>query len=171
LKRAGIAVLSDDNTGKDTTLSARGSSVKLDKADAIIELKRTDGGLTLKTTHQRSSDYLKAMDLAMVGLDGESPIDYKRTASAWPAGTHEAVKLLDELGVEFDAGRGKARQILRDNRCGLRNEVLSAALKLRRITLTQSRMFSDTEREDLSRGQVEPLAGDSSRGQVDENDF
>lgn len=171
LKRAGIAVLSDDNTGKDTTLSARGSSVKLDKADAIIELKRTDGGLTLKTTHQRSADYIKHLDLAMDGLDGERPIDYRRTTSAWPAGTHDAVKLLEEFGVDFDAGRGRAREILRANNAGVRNEVLSAALKLRRQTVTQSQMFNHFTQENCPGDRSSQLAGDSSRGQVDENDF
>ena len=132
LKRAGIAVLSTDNTGKDVTLSARGSSVKLDKADAIVMLKRTDNGLNLRTTHQRTSGYLRTLDLAMTGLTGDEPINYRQTSSAWPAGTHDAVALLDSLGIAIDTGRERTRAALKTAGHKLRNDVLSAAIRYRK---------------------------------------
>jgi len=132
LKRAGIAVLSTDNTGKDITLSARGSSAKLDKADAIIMLKRTDDGLNLRTTHQRTSGYLRTLDLAMTGLSGDEPINYRQTSSAWPAGTHDAVALLDSLGIPIDNGRERTRAVLKAAGHKLRNDVLSAAIRYRK---------------------------------------
>lgn len=132
LKRAGIAVLSSDNTGKDITLSARGSSVKLDKADAIVMLKRTDNGLNLHTTHQRTSGYLRSLDLTMSGLGGDEPINYRQTIGAWPAGTHDAVALLDKLGISVSDGRERTRQVLKAAGHKLRNDVLSAAIRYRR---------------------------------------
>ncbi len=132
LKRAGCSVLSTDNTGKDTSLSARGSSVKLDKADAIIELKRKDTGITLKTTHTRSTHYLRELHLAMIGADGSEPISYRETDHQWPAGTREVADLLDTLAVPLSYGRDRARAVLKASGWSGRDEVLSAALKWRK---------------------------------------
>jgi len=132
LKRAGVAVASSDNTGKDITLSARGNSAKLDKADAIVMLKRTDDGINLTTTHQRMSGYARSLDLAMTGLNGEEPINYRQITGAWPAGTREAVALLDRLGIGIEEGREKARHTLKAAGEKLRNDVLSAAIRYRK---------------------------------------
>jgi RecA-family ATPase len=104
LKRAGCAVLSSDNTGKDPTLSARGSSVKLDKADAIMEVKRTEAGVKVSTTHQRSAAFHRDFMLAMSGLDGVEPISYCHCVSSWPTGTQAAVTVLDDLGLPENDG-------------------------------------------------------------------
>ncbi len=135
LKRASLPVLSSDNTGKDTTLSARGSSVKLDKADAIIELKRTDNGLTLTTTHQRSSQYTRRLDLNIDGLDESQPINYRPAHGAWPAGTARLAAELDRLGVPTKAGRDQARQALKAAGATAPNVVLSAAIRYRKDQL------------------------------------
>jgi hypothetical protein len=132
LKRAGIAVLATDNTGKDVTLSARGSSVKLDKADAVVMLKRTDNGVGLRTTHQRSAGYAQHLDLAMAGLAGDEPISYHYTATAWAAGTMDAVKLLDHLGIPAADGRDKARAALKSAGHTMRNDVLASAIRYRK---------------------------------------
>ena len=132
LKRAGVAVASSDNTGKDVTLSARGSSAKLDKADAIVMLKRTDDGINLTTTHQRMSGYARSLDLAMTGLDGEEPINYRQIIGAWPAGTREAVAILDSLAIPVDDGRAKVRSALKTAGHKMRNDVLSAAIRYRK---------------------------------------
>lgn len=132
LKRAGCAVMSSDNTGKDATLSARGSSVKLDKADAIVEVKRTDDGVKLKTTHRRSSAFLSEWSLAMVGVEGDEPINYRHALQSWPAGTREVVDLLDRLGVPLSAGRPAARAALAAAGESVRNEPLAAAIRYRK---------------------------------------
>jgi RecA-family ATPase len=132
LKRAGVAIVSSDNTGKDLTLSARGSSAKLDKADAIVMLKRTDDGVNLTTTHQRTSGYLRTLDLAVVGLDGDEPISFRQIQGSWPAGTHDIVALLDSLAVPLDEGRQKVRSTLAAAGHKVRNDVLSAAIRYRK---------------------------------------
>lgn len=132
LKRAGIALLSSDNTGKDLTLGSRGSSVKLDKADAIVMLKRTDNGVNLKATHQRTSNYARSIDLDMTGANGDTPINYRQVHGSWPAGTKAAADLLDRLGVSVDDGREKARAALQMAGERLSNDVLSAAIRHRR---------------------------------------
>ena len=70
LKRAGIAVITNDNLGKDKTLGPRGSSVKVDKPDAVIQLARTDNGVRLTTTHRRTAAY---------------PLESDFTIAAWTA--------------------------------------------------------------------------------------
>lgn len=137
LKRAGIAVLSTDNTGKDISLSARGSSTKLDKADAIVMLKRTDDGLNLHTTHLRSASFLRTIDLLITGLEGDQPISFRRVEGSWPAGTHDVVAVLDRLAIPVDDGRERVRATLKTGGYKFRNDVLTAAIRYRKTCLEQ----------------------------------
>jgi len=133
LKRAGIAVVTGDNYGKDESLGPRGSSVKVDKADAVIKLKRSDRGVTLTTTHRRTSAFPLRTVLAVDGLDGDESISYRHTESAWPAGTELLVKQLDGLGLPADLGRVKARQALKAAGIPARNDTICAALRYRKL--------------------------------------
>lgn len=57
LKRAGLAVLILDHTGKDLEKGARGSSAKTDNVDLVYELtKRDENTLVMKRTHMRFHD-------------------------------------------------------------------------------------------------------------------
>ncbi|MBI4882894.1 MAG: AAA family ATPase [Actinobacteria bacterium] len=132
LKRDGVAVLTLDNLGKDHTLGPRGSSVKLDKADAIVRLTRTDNGIRLQATHRRSTAFDAELTLTAYGLDGTEAVAFRRTSSAWPDGTSDAVALLDQLGLPADAGRNRARQILKDAGRPMSDNLLKAALRYRK---------------------------------------
>ena len=138
LKSYGVAVLSSDNTGKDVGLSARGSSVKLDKADVIFELKRTDDGTKLKRTHTRTTAFVSEMDLTMTGADGETPITYRESAYSWPAGTAATARLLDSLGLPASTGRPTAEAALKEAGQGVRTEVLNAAIRYRKSSGTHT---------------------------------
>jgi KaiC/GvpD/RAD55 family RecA-like ATPase len=136
LKQAGVAILTADNLGKDKTLGPRGHSVKMDKADAVIEIIRTDDGIKLKTTHRRTAAYPLELDLRLVGLDGEGaePLHYRHTASAWPAGTAAKAAELDELGVPLDASRRQARDLMKAaGRAPGNNQILGKALRFRTL--------------------------------------
>ncbi len=149
LKRAGVAVLTGDNLGKDESLGPRGSSVKVDKPDAVIRLTRTDNGVKLTTTHRRTSAYPLELLLSIDGLDGDRPVSYRRTNSAWPAGTHEAVAILDELAIPAGHGRGKVRAALDEaqansadkDRYRIRNDALTAAIRYRKIHVSPLTTF------------------------------
>ena len=121
-----------DNTGKDVTLSARGSSVKLDKADGVVLVKRTDDGVRLTTTHARTSSYVRELTLNVTGTDGTAPISFTVSPFAWPAGTLDAVALLDSLGVPATAGRPACLAALKAAGEGVRTEVLAAAIRWRK---------------------------------------
>lgn len=116
LKRLGVALVTNDNLGKDRTLGPRGSSVKVDKPDAVLEMRHTEHGVQLKTTHRRTAAYPLEQGYRIDGLDGAEPITYHATAQSWPPGTSELVTLLDRLGVPLADGRRNARHALNDAR-------------------------------------------------------
>lgn len=132
LKRRGVAIVTADNLGKDKTLGPRGSSVKLDKPDAVLRLSRTDGGTRLEATHRRTAAYPADRSFVVNGLDGSCPISYHHADRSLPAGTEAAVALLDRLDVPLDLGRDKARELIAGSGESVRNEPLSAAIKVRR---------------------------------------
>lgn len=112
LKRLGVSIITGDNYGKDETLGPRGSSVKMDKPDAVIRLNRTDNGVKLTTTHRRTSAYPLELLLSIDGLNGDVPISYRRTNTKWMVGTEKLAAKLDDLGIPTDWGRGKVKQAL-----------------------------------------------------------
>jgi hypothetical protein len=135
LKRNGIAVLTGDNLGKDATLGPRGSSVKVDKPDAIYGATRTDDGLRLKIHDgaRRTAAYPLEHTYVITGLDGSAPISYRPTAQSWPAGTREAADVLDRLGIPTNHGRRKVRTALSEAGEAMADNVLNAAIRWRRI--------------------------------------
>lgn len=135
LKRQGVAVVTCDNLGKDKTLGPRGSSVKVDKPDAVVLLERTDSGIRLKTTHRRTAAYPLTTELTAHGLEDDQPIHFRYSTSAWPAGTAAKAAELDTANVPLDTSTRAAREALKA--AGLtagKNDVLTAALRYRRST-------------------------------------
>ena len=147
LKRRGVAIASTDNMGRDRTRGARGSTLKVDKPDAVIELRRLDHGIRLATTHQRGGNFLGTLDLDAEGFDRSVSIRYWRSAGGWPPGTKAAVAVLDRLGAPFDDGRRKARSRLADEIAAaeaaqldpadyrIGNEALAAAVRFRKARM------------------------------------
>lgn len=143
LKSAGISMLRLDHTGKDLERGQRGTSAKTDDVDVVWELTRRSkanagGDLTgpprfrLRATHRRMGWVPEHVDL--VQQDG--PLRYEIDTDTWPAGTAEAAAALDRLGVALEATRRTAGAALRANDCGVRNDVLAAALRWRRQKTT-----------------------------------
>lgn len=134
LKRENVAVLTIDNLGKDKTLGPRGSSVKVDKADAVIQLERTDAGVRLVRTHTRTAAYMASIDLDVSGIDDpDEPTRYRHSTGSWIAGTADKARELDEIGVPLDTSNATARTMLRDaSRKIGKSEVLAAAVRYRK---------------------------------------
>jgi 5S rRNA maturation endonuclease (ribonuclease M5) len=134
LKRAGIAVITNDNLGKDKTLGPRGSSVKIDKPDAVIQLARTDDGIKLTCTHRRTAAYPLETVYTIHGADGETPITFQRSNFSWPAGTKAKADELDDLAVPVHVSNRDARTALKDAGHPVgRNDVLAAAIRWRKL--------------------------------------
>jgi hypothetical protein len=137
LKQRNVAVISADNHGKDRALGPRGSSVKLDKADAVLMLERTDDGCKLTATHRRTASYPteQAYILANVGEEGP-PMTIQRSdggGGSYPAGTKRIAAILDDLGAPIDISRREASRLLKDHgETPGRSQVLGQMLKWRR---------------------------------------
>jgi hypothetical protein len=131
LKARGVAVLSNDNMGKDPAKGSRGNSAKNDKADGVVYLKKTDQGLQLTTTFQRAGAYFDTLHLNAEGFDRSKRIRYWRGLGGVPAGTLDAARLLDRLSVPTELGRNRVRVLLRAANESVSNEVLAAAIRYR----------------------------------------
>jgi hypothetical protein len=133
LKEMGVAVSTADNLGKDSTLGPRGSSVKLDKADAVFNLTRTAAGVNLHASHRRTATFASDLRLDVFGIDGDEPLHYRQSAGhTYPDGTKELADLLDELDVDPGLGRDPVREILRAKGLKAGNKLLSEAIKWRK---------------------------------------
>jgi hypothetical protein len=133
LKARSVAVLSNDNMGKDPSRGSRGSSAKNDKADGVVVVRKTDRGLSLHTTHGRAGAYFDRLDLNAEGFDRSKHIRYWRSQlGGWPAGTKAAVQRLDKLGVPVEWGAKKVRKAVRDAGESMSNEVIASAIRYRK---------------------------------------
>lgn len=133
LKALSIAIVSADNSGKDKTLGPRGSSVKLDKADAIIMLERTDNGVKLTATHRRTAAYPHEQTLFVTHASEEGPpMSVRHVEGDYPEGTSELAKTLDRIGVSLECGRREARRRLAEAGQTAGNALLGATLRYRR---------------------------------------
>ena len=94
LKRRGVGILTGDNLGKDTDLGPRGSSVKVDKADAVLRLSRTNEGAALVASHRRSGQYVSELNLTLEGYSNDADTRRVRYTQSnrrgWSAGIPEA---------------------------------------------------------------------------------
>lgn len=135
LKQRGTAIITADNTGHADKSRPRGSSVKLDKADAIVAMERTDNGVKFTCTHRRTSAYPKEQEYTVTDAsEAGLPMQVTRNgAHSAPEGTNRINGILDQLGAPWDISRRAARQLLVDHEGQApRNDILSAMLKWRR---------------------------------------
>jgi hypothetical protein len=135
LKQNGIAIITADNTGHGDKTRPRGSSVKLDKADAIVAMERTDTGVKFTCTHRRTSAYPKEQEYTVTDAsESGPPMAVTRIGGqAAPEGTNRINGILDRLGAPWDISRRAARKLLVEHEGQApRNDVLDAMLKWRR---------------------------------------
>lgn len=133
LKAQGRAVLRLDNTGKDTTAGARGSSAKADDVDTVWHLvDHGEGRIALRLDRQRSGHHPETVDLIRRTLDPEVALRHVRVEPLSDPRLAALLRHLDELGVPPDAGRPAARKALTDAGIKTGNDLLAKALETRR---------------------------------------
>ncbi len=132
LKSLRVAITSADNLGKDTSKGLRGSSVKNDKPNAVMELSRTVSGVRLKTTHRRSAVFSKQQQFDAVLNDDGEPIAFGHPAGGWPTNVIQLAAELDRLGLPPDTGRERARLAMTAAGVAAATDVLRAAISYRK---------------------------------------
>lgn len=135
LKAAGRALLRLDHTGKDIGKGQRGTSAKADDVDVVYRLMPRDNRrFDLQATHRRMGWVPETTHL----VQRDDPLRYDIAMASWPAGTKECEEALDRLGIPLEDGRRKAGQALRDADMGVRDEVVAAAVRSRRMRAAQA---------------------------------
>jgi hypothetical protein len=133
MKVRGIAIISADNMGHSDTKRPRGSSVKLDKADAIIALERTDNGCKLTATHRRTAAYPAEQTYVVShASDDGPPMTVTPVGGDDPVGTKDMIAVLDRLGAPVEIGVREARRLIRQKGHAARNQAIDAAVKARK---------------------------------------
>jgi KaiC/GvpD/RAD55 family RecA-like ATPase len=139
MKALNIAVLSADNMGHGDAKRPRGSSVKLDKADGILALERTDDGCKLTATHRRTSAYPAEQEyvVANASEEGRAMTVTPRAGYGAPEGTAKVVATLDRLGADDAITVRDAARLIRQHGEGARQAVVAAAVKERHNRVTE----------------------------------
>lgn len=143
LKRAGIAVISTDNTGKEEDRGARGSTVKTDKADAIFTMRAArddyhNHQAILTRKHARTGAFIDQLRLQVNGI-GTGQVDYVLPGAAPSAPlivTRDDIlrvcRTLTGLGVPTSASVQEAAKELRMEGFSIRTSLIQAAVEYRR---------------------------------------
>lgn len=130
LKRAGIAVLRLDHTGKDESKGMRGSSAKLGDVDLVWRMEELVKG----------NSYLLECEAHRIQMQ-ETRINIERTnnplthrvdtRTIGQTKTDAVLAALDEAHLPLDAGRERARQVLNAAGIKVRNDRLADLLRKR----------------------------------------
>ena len=128
LKKAGLAVLRLDHSGKDLTRGQRGSSAKADDVDAVWSLvHRTGTKFDLRRTHSRTNHGADHVEV----IRHSDPLRHEASNVGTPSESLTLVAELDRLEVAQDAGRNVAREALKAAGLKASTAVLADALRHR----------------------------------------
>jgi KaiC/GvpD/RAD55 family RecA-like ATPase len=129
LKRRGATWVRLDHAGKDPTRGQRGSSSKGDDVDVVWRLSRTANGLAL---HRELARMSWVPDKVVYAIRSDPHLTFARVKRDWPAGTYDAVQVLDDLGLDADVPTRVAQDALKQAGHGARRNVVVAACAWRR---------------------------------------
>lgn len=130
LKADGRTWLRIDHAGKDAAKGQRGSSAKNDDVDVVWQMSVTDTGYTMKATKRRMGWVPETVGI-IKREDPELGFELADVPGV-PAGTLDAVTLLDRLDVPVTASHREAARMVREAGQRVRNNVLRAAVRVRR---------------------------------------
>jgi len=131
LKRARVAVLRLDHTGKDAAKGQRGSSAKSADVDTVwLLVARSETKLTLKRTHSRSGRGEGVLFL----VREEGPLRHVVEAGSRMRedAVAQVISALDDVDFPVDGGYRKASEVLREIGAPRRNDVIRTAIARRR---------------------------------------
>jgi hypothetical protein len=111
LKQQGITWARLDHAGKDTTKGQRGSSAKNDDVDIVINLARTDHGITWTATHRRMSWYPEKSTINIAELDDVATFTMQGgNLESFEPHIFQLSDWMDAQGIPSDLGSLKCRE-------------------------------------------------------------
>lgn len=137
LKRAGVALIRLDHSGKDETKGQRGGSAKGGDVDAVWRLSTVvaDQTYRLDCDMSRMQVYEKTLTIHRETLPHlHHRVDALGRVGAFKAQIDACVALLDSLAVDKELGRDSVRPLLKEAGHKATNAVLAAAIKARRMS-------------------------------------
>ena len=134
LKRLGVTVIRTDNTGKDSSKGARGSSGKRDDVDIELILTRDahdPDRMTVTPGKSRLRD-IKVLRLTREVDDTTGRLRYLAAGDPWRDQLADAVAILDELELPLNISEAKASEAIKKANRHIPRKVLRAAQKQRK---------------------------------------
>ncbi|MFC5677794.1 AAA family ATPase [Aeromicrobium endophyticum] len=149
LKARGLTVVRTDNTGKDASRGARGSSGKRDDVDIEYLMESRGDFIDIKTGKARQRG-VSAMTLR-VRVEDERTTFHSDQSAAPHSRTRACVRVLDEMAVPNEAGERKAAAALKDSEVEFPRTVIRDAVKLRQNRAVEvRRAFTTSAEEDTA---------------------
>ncbi|WP_190862785.1 AAA family ATPase [Actinomadura sp. RB99] len=133
LRRKNVTVIALDHSGKELGRGPRGGSSKVDNVDVLWLLTvKSNGRLRLERRKTRTGRGPDLVELERrTGPVRHDHVD-QPGADVMTPDVRACIAKLDDLDVPPGWGRDRAAEVLRANAYKIRNEVLAAALKVRR---------------------------------------
>ncbi|QHK19723.1 AAA family ATPase [Pseudarthrobacter psychrotolerans] len=160
LKRACIALIRLDHSGKDESKGQRGGSAKNSDVDAVWRLSESSPGRTFRLTCEMSRhqvpDKVLTIHRESMPLCHRLAMPDHRTGDAMEARIDAIIDVLDAAGLPDDVGRRIADRTLRDAGSGARPATVTAALRRRQMRLETSGTHPQPELSGTRREHVEP---------------
>ena len=137
LKRAGVAMIRLDHTGKDETRGQRGGSAKSGDVDAVWRMSKvTDDTFRLDCEANR----MPVMEKTLVLHRENTPylrhrVDAAGRVAAFRAQEDVIMAALEEANLPGDAGRDKAREVLKAANITASNGAVAEVLRRRKASM------------------------------------
>ncbi|MGB7980084.1 MAG: AAA family ATPase [Candidatus Nanopelagicales bacterium] len=155
LKRAGIALVRLDHSGKDATKGQRGSNAKAGDVDLVLRLVADHDRLDLITEAKRQPYYPDRTLLRRREVDGVLVHELTTATEAADAATTALMDFLDAEGIPVEAGRPTVKAHLDQRGYRATHRALEAAIRLRKLRPPSIAQTARAARE----GGVQPLSG------------
>lgn len=137
LKQRGIAMIRLDHTGKNEHGGQRGGSAKSGDVDAVWRMSKvTDDTFKLECEANRLPIAEKEITLTRKPLPHlHHKVEGDARAAAWEAKLGEVSRALDHLGLPADAGRTRARELLKTTGVTASNAAVEEVLRRRKVAV------------------------------------
>lgn len=139
MKSLGVTWVRADHAGKDKTKGQRGTSAKNDDVDVVWSFtKRNNTSILLEATHRRMAWIPDKVEIEL--RENDNRLNHSLTTTEDTPAAVECARWLAALGAPLDLTTRAARSLLKDHGHRAANDILRAALRIRRRQQADSRV-------------------------------